>query len=292
MPRLAFLSCAETLPSAQRRRSDAHEHDHQVAALRAPLGDLGIELEEVDWVDRTIDWSRFDAAIIGTTWNYQHAPDRFVRTLETIGDHCPVWNPLSLVEWNLSKRYLASVAEQGVATVPTAWVDEPSIARIEQARRSFRSPDVVVKLQMGANSEGQHRYTAGSRVFRPPTQPVMVQPFLSSVLDEGELSFVFVDGTFSHAVAKKPTGADYRVQSAYGGREHPLEPREADLQIARAAHATIPGEPLYARVDLIRGPEGVLLVMEIEVIEPYLYPEQGPELGPRLAAAIDRRLSS
>ncbi len=36
---------------------------------------------------------------------------------------------------------------------------------------------------------------------------------------------------------------------------------------------------------------GVLAVMECELIEPYLYPEQGPELGERLAGALAKRLA-
>ena len=48
--------------------------------------------------------------------------------------------------------------------------------------------------------------------------------------------------------------------------------------------------PLYARVDMLRLATGSLALMEIELIEPYLYPEQGPNLGPLIAAAIMERL--
>ena len=42
---------------------------------------------------------------------------------------------------------------------------------------------------------------------------------------------------------------------------------------------------------MLRGEDGALRLMELELIEPYLYPLEGPELGPRLAAAIAKRLS-
>ena len=42
---------------------------------------------------------------------------------------------------------------------------------------------------------------------------------------------------------------------------------------------------------MLRGADGGLLLMELEVIEPYLYPIEGPELGERLAAGVVRRLS-
>ena len=42
---------------------------------------------------------------------------------------------------------------------------------------------------------------------------------------------------------------------------------------------------------MVRGNEGALLLMEAELIEPFLYPKQGRELGRRMAAGIVRRLA-
>ena len=49
--------------------------------------------------------------------------------------------------------------------------------------------------------------------------------------------------------------------------------------------------PLYARIDMVRLEDGRLAVIEAELIEPYLYPEQGPNLGSMLADGILRRAS-
>jgi hypothetical protein len=46
--------------------------------------------------------------------------------------------------------------------------------------------------------------------------------------------------------------------------------------------------PLYARIDMVRLADGRLAVMEAELIEPYLYPLQGPEFGAMLADAVLR----
>jgi hypothetical protein len=40
---------------------------------------------------------------------------------------------------------------------------------------------------------------------------------------------------------------------------------------------------------MVRGLDGVLRLMEAELIEPYLYPLQGRDLGARLAKAIQKR---
>mgnify|MGYP000477539726 CR=1 FL=1 len=65
---------------------------------------------------------------------------------------------------------------------------------------------------------------------------------------------------------------------------------QARLAAARAIIGTLDEAPLYGRVDMLRGEGGGLLLMELEVIEPYLYPVEGPELGELMAAGIARRL--
>ena len=42
--------------------------------------------------------------------------------------------------------------------------------------------------------------------------------------------------------------------------------------------------------ELLRHPDGSLLLMELELIEPYLYPEQGSRLGERMAKAVAARV--
>ena len=51
--------------------------------------------------------------------------------------------------------------------------------------------------------------------------------------------------------------------------------------------AMLPFEtPLYARIDMVRGPGGDLLLIEAELIEPYLYPLQRRDFGKVLARAV------
>ena len=107
---------------------------------------------------------------------------------------------------------------------------------------------------------------------------------------EGEFSFIFIDGKLSHALIKRAAPGDYRIQSLYGGVETAIEPDASDSRDAHAIMETLDEVPLYARVDMLRGEDGRLLLMELEMIEPYLYPEQGPEFGERLAAALLGRL--
>jgi glutathione synthase/RimK-type ligase-like ATP-grasp enzyme len=120
----------------------------------------------------------------------------------------------------------------------------------------------------------------------------MVQPFLPAIAEEGELSFVFIDGEPSHALRKRPAQGDYRIQSLYGGRESAFDPAPSEIAAASAVLAALPvAPPVYARIDMLRDNDGALRLMEAELIEPYLYPEQGERVGEHLARALARRLA-
>jgi glutathione synthase/RimK-type ligase-like ATP-grasp enzyme len=119
----------------------------------------------------------------------------------------------------------------------------------------------------------------------------LVQPMVESVVSEGEWSFVFVAGEFSHALLKKPAVGDYRTQAIYGGSALDANPAPGDIRQAEAILAALPYDLLYARLDLVRI-DGRLAVMELELIEPILYFDHAPGRVDRLAAATIARASA
>ncbi len=286
--RIAYLSCALTLPDSPDRRADAFEHDQMVETLAPPFEGKGAQVVPLAWDDAKADWSEFDAALIGSTWDYQDRLEAFLGTLDRIESAIPLFNPTELVRWNCRKTYLRDLAERGVATVPTLWFDEPDEAAATRAFDRF-GDEIVFKRQIGANAEGQFRLRRGEPL---PTfnHPMMAQPYIASIAGDGELSFVFVDGAFSHALRKTPAPGDYRIQSSYGGSESAYEPSRREQETAQAALEALDEMPLYARVDMVRGGDGSLLLMELELIEPFLYPLQSDGLGERLYEGLCRRL--
>lgn len=293
--RVGFLACAGTLPGVEPRRGDAFEHDLEVAALRPALEARGMELVEIDWRTPIERFDGLDGVLLGTAWDYQDSAPEFVARLEALAARgIAVCNPPDVVRWNIDKRYLAELADRGATTVPTLWHDRAGRAEVEAAMAHFGTDRVVAKRRVGAGASGQHSFTrdalpgADWRMDRP----AMIQPFLPAIVEEGEFTFVFVDGRFSHGVNKRAAQGDYRIQSLFGGSEIDYDPAPADLARAEAVLAALPfPDLLYARIDMVRLPDGELAVIEAELIEPYLYPEQGPEFGDRLADALVRRLA-
>ncbi len=293
--KIAFLACSTTLPGAPNRRADAFEHDQQMAALVAALRP-GESVIDIDWQAPLEAFAGFDAALIGTPWDYWDNREGFLAKLDAIrAQGVPVYNAPEIVRWNIDKGYLAELGARGVATIPTLLLDNPGPAEIVAAFDHFGCDRLVVKRRVGAGAEGQFDFTRES----PPAadwrmgHAALVQPFLPGIVEEGEHSLIFIDGQFSHGLIKRPAPGDYRVQSLYGGWDTAVTPAPDDLAAAQKVIAGLPfPAPLYARIDLVRGQDGTLLLMEAELIEPFLYPLQGPELGPRLLAGLRRLLTA
>ena len=115
----------------------------------------------------------------------------------------------------------------------------------------------------------------------------LVQAFQPDVA-LGERSLVFIGGRLSHAVLKTPAAGDYRVQERHGGITTTHRASAAEIGVARAALAAVPGEGaelLYARVDLVGHPDAPL-VMELELIEPALFLPFDADSASLLARAI------
>jgi glutathione synthase/RimK-type ligase-like ATP-grasp enzyme len=290
MKTIAYLCSQVTLPGSPIRRDDAFEHDRMMAALKPDFEQRGMEIRDVCWDDTEAVWSEYDAAIIGTTWDYWDRHEHFLDTLKRIESQTRLFNSTNLVRWNSNKQYLKELAENGVRLIPTDWIAEPNEVTIANAFDSFGCDELVVKRQVGAGADGQHRLKRGD-ALPELSLPMMAQPFLPSIQTEGEMSLIFIDGEFCHALIKRAKDGDYRIQSSYGGTEHAIEPDVTDRNTAAKVLSSLGETPLYARVDMLRGDSGELFLMEIELIEPYLFPEQGPELGRRLAAAIEQRLA-
>ena len=290
MNKIGFLSSQDTLPGSLNRRADAFEHDLEVAAIGAGLADHGYALEALAWDDPAADWNCYAAVMIGTAWDYADRYAKFLSTLchiEMLG--ITVLNPVSLVRWNSHKTYLRDLGQLGIPTIPTLWLDQPSAGDLENAFGILGSDDLVVKRQVGAGAHDQIRIHKGDKI-RGYSHEAMVQPFLPTIQSEGEYSFILIDGELSHTLLKTAKKGDYRIQSLYGGTEQRVMTSGADLEAARHVVNALEEKPLYARVDMIRDEGGTMRLMELELIEPYLYPEQSDELGAMIARALIKRL--
>jgi glutathione synthase/RimK-type ligase-like ATP-grasp enzyme len=124
------------------------------------------------------------------------------------------------------------------------------------------------------------------------TGDVLVQPFLKSVLTEGELSVVILDGRAEYAARKRPASGEVRIHYEWGGTVEPADLAADMAQLAERAIEAAGLEHLYARADLVRGDAGALVVMELEMIDPELYLGFVPGTADLVTDAFVRRVGA
>ena len=209
----------------------------------------------------------------------------------------PVANPAAILEWNTDKRYLGVLAAAGIPVVPTTWLQPGEV---------FTPPEgeYVVKPTVSAGAAETGRYGPDERVvaeahvarLHGSGAVVMVQPYLDRVDDAGESALVYFRGEFSHALRKGQilfpgTGVQPMIWDT-DDREQ-IAPRDASPDELALADAVLDATPvaredlLYARVDMVPGPDGAPVLLELELTEPSLFLGQvDAGAAERFAAAI------
>ena len=218
------------------------------------------------WDDPTVDWSAYDLVVIRSTWDYPEKVDAFLDWTRSVPR---LLNDADVVAWNHDKRYLAALHAAGVPTVPTRWgpCDVPD--------------GWVVKPRVGAGARG----ISVARGDTAIDGDHFAQPYLDAIDERGETAIVYLGDDFSHAARKEARlGLDKVHETVV-----PSVATTAEHELAEQVLDTIPfdrGELLYARVDLVPGPDGDPLLLELELIEPSLFVDLDPGAPDRLLRAI------
>jgi len=244
----------------------------------------GVRFELRYWDDPDLGGGDFDAALVRSCWDYTMQSGRFVATLarhEASG--LPVINPASVIRWNADKTYLQALQAAEAPVIPTMWVDRLDASGVARAFDDFDAVEIVVKPQVGAGSQGTIRLRRNSwseaDLIAGPQGPAMAQPFYPAIETEGEMSLFYFGGSRAHAVRKTPPPGGW-FANAMDARFAGCEASAEAQAIAEAALAAAPEGVVYARVDLVRDPAGGLRVIELELIEPYLFLVFAPETAP------------
>jgi glutathione synthase/RimK-type ligase-like ATP-grasp enzyme len=241
--------------------------------------------------------SSCDLVIIRNTWDYTTQLSAFLAFVDDVAAMNRVYNDPAIIKSNTNKRYLAGLAAAGIATVPTAWLEQGDHVDFAAVRAMLPAAAAyIVKPVVGAGSRDTEKVDAAD-VARAdallarllPRESLMVQPFLPRIAD-GEVSLIFVDGEFSHAVIKRPRTGDFRSQPEFGSHVAAYAPTAVERRLAEdALHCLGTPALLFARVDLVTGLTGAPVVIEVELTEPCLYLAASAQAAGRLADAIVRR---
>ncbi|WP_448565834.1 ATP-grasp domain-containing protein [Thalassotalea ganghwensis] len=273
--------------------------------IEAPLAGLGWQVSTVSWRNRNVSWSEFEAVIIRTPWDYQEDPQAFLAVLQEIEQSTAhLENALDIVRWNIDKRYLRELAQLGVKIVPTSWqLARKHVAlttdELSQFFADVNQSQIIIKPTVSANADNTFWLTKDNANTQIDNlneafshRDFMVQPFVDSVVKEGEYSLFYFNGHYSHAILKTPKQGDFRVQEEHGGQLSLVTPEQSLLTAANKTLSAIKQlfqTPLYARVDFVRFDNDFAL-MEAELIEPSLYFNMDKQSASRFAHAFVERM--
>ncbi|WP_438020223.1 hypothetical protein WMF18_14635 [Sorangium sp. So ce315] len=278
----------EELMGAQREALDESQ------VLRREFALLDAEMTAVRWRDPEVDWARFDAVIPKACWDYVERSTEFLAWLDRVRDlGARLVNPVELLRWNSDKRYLLDLRRGGASVAPLVYVERGAHRDLRAELSSLGWGEVVLKPAISAGAYRTLRASSpDAEGVRDHAETILrdsgllIQPFFPEIPRDGEWSLLFFGGAFSHALVKVPVRGDFRTQNMFGATVTAKDPPPALLEQAAAVLDLLPGKAAYARVDgFVR--EGRLQIIEVELIEPYLYLEHGaPHAARRFCEAV------
>lgn len=246
------------------------------ADLIAFLQKKGVDVVSVIWNDNQVDWADFQVAVIKSPWDYHNHLSDFLSWLMSLEAlKVTVLNPIEVIKWNSHKKYLKDLAQKGLRVIPSAYLQRGSSFENDYFE-AFTTAELVAKPCISAGAQNTIRLNkANYNSSREQLDKLLeegdyiVQPFIKEI-KEGEWSFVFFNGVYSHCALKIPRQDDFRVQHYHGGTISYPKPHTEHIAQAGEYIKHVPGLTLYARVD------GVIIdnkfwLMELELIEPYLF---------------------
>jgi hypothetical protein len=272
--------------------------DPDLPLAATALRQAGLAADLVRWDDPAVDWAGYDLAVVRSTWDYAWRLPEFLGWAASVPR---LRNPVELLRWNTDKTYLRDLAGAGLPVVPTVW-NPTGAGQLPDA------PEWVVKPSVSAGSRDTARWDDPAAALAHVAEltaagrTAMLQPYLAEVDTAGETAMLFLGGRFSHAVRKGPLlrrGEGVRQDRDSRGDLRAVEPTAAQREVAQAGFdavpALVPGAApaLYARIDLVPGPAGRPVLLELELAEPSLFlPQAPPAAVARLVRSVEDAIAA
>jgi len=260
---------------------DMLPYDLEVIEL---LKEKGVETEVLIW-DEILEkdsLNNFDLVLVRTIWDYYKKVDKFMKFLNLLEEsRVRVLNPIDIVRWNMDKKYLQELQNEGFDIIPTIFNFGDPGSFDEAVDRGWKK--MILKPMISAGSYHTFVLEEGERLLfdelldkHYKNRPFMLQEFIPEI-SEGEISTITLTNPdnaevedFSYSVTKVPKKGDYRVQFNFGGVYSVGDVNPKIKSISERITSRFGNSLLYQRLDGLWR-DGKFLIMEIELIEPDIY---------------------
>ncbi len=285
--------------------------DDDEQGLPDALAERGIDPSVAAWDDDSMDWDDAGIVIVRSVHNYATRRADF---LNWAGSMRKLLNNADVLTWNTDKHYLLELAQRGMPTIGTVWLEPERGLTKHQVHTRFPSQgDFVVKPAVSAGARDTGRYTAVDASSRMKAiqhayallsegRSVMVQRYLDSVDVRGETALIYMNGILSHAVEKEAMLHGPRESGENAPREvaHARQPTPEELRLGEVVRAAVhsymkdrmgrDAQLLFNRVDVVEGDGGLPTVMEVSLVDASLYLGTAPGALDNFADAIAARV--
>jgi len=284
--RIAFLSSS----NYQDIIDQCPDFINEFELLHPLFANLDAELIKVNWRDPSIQWDSFHALTPKACWDYAaHSAEfeSFLKNIMTL--NVPMKNAASTILWNMRKTYLLDLKNRGLPVGELLIISQHSKKSLQEIindlnQSVFNASDMLVaKPSIGGGAIDTVRFAKNEiekqdQLFKKilSYSDLILQPFFPEIAQDGEYSYFFFNNEFSHAILKKPVKGDYRAHQLYGAKNISYTPTPSEIREAFSFLSVIQPPCEYARVDVFKR-KGVLYLIELELIEPYLYFERASQ---------------
>ncbi|UJR13117.1 hypothetical protein I4U23_000141 [Adineta vaga] len=299
-PTIIFLT---PNPDDSEWQSSFHRHE-------ANFQSLNINVLSIPWYESPLSIQSSHIYLVNLVWNYHLQTNRWLTWLQSWPETLRLINSVKLLLWNTKKTYLKDLEMKGIPIIPTIFVDHIDETKLIEATGYFNTFDLIIKPQISASSDNIIRVLIGNDDFVskpksisineaieklnkiPQIGSMMIQPFMTNISHEGEISVIIFDGQISHVVKKTVHQNDFRVQTKYGGTCVTLDNISSEIQIlVDITLKACPEMPIYARIDILRNNiTNKLCVVELELIEPGFFLDNSSDGGMAFAKTILKKI--
>jgi len=268
--------------------------DLDIPFVKDAANQLKIELDFPNWQDKNVNWQKYDAAVIRSTWNYVPFRDEFVSWSQKVENETKLFNSSKIVKWNTDKKYLLELEQNEIPIIPTKFCSSVEEVESKLDWAFNQASAIAIKPSIGAGARLAGRASSIDEAKKllknifENNRIAMIQPYIESVDTDGEKAIVVIDGKLSHVARKVP--ALTKGGHGDGAGLVAIDKKIEDIFEVIASKLSTWNELLYARIDVVEY-KGSYLLMELELTEPWLFMKYRPESSLDLLNAILKRIN-
>ena len=239
---------------------------------------LGWKVTRTYWDDPDFDWTNTRFALFRTTWDYFDRFEEFSKWMDATASKTCFINSIDLIRWNIDKKYLIELRENGVSIPPTIYIEPGYSSTLKELLEGINWKKFILKPAVSGAARHTYLFESAEAenyeaVFSSlvKNEAMLLQEYQEAVVTIGEVALMIMNGKFTHAVLKKAKSGDFRVQDDFGGTVHDYSPDAKMIEWAENIVKLCPQFPFYARVDMIWNNRNEFCLSELEMIEPELW---------------------